>query len=96
MALAYHDIALRTDGVLNYLEPSASRLEERVTQEIMTRQAEGDEVMAGPIPTRKCASLVGLLGSRCGHKPRPIILQHHKFTNHDVRTDEEVYPSICR
>ena len=94
MALAYHDIALWTDEVLDYLEPSASRLQERVTQEIMTWQAEGDEGTAGPIPPENVLHWSASLEVDVA-MAKAIILQHHKFTDYDVRADKELYSPLA-
>jgi hypothetical protein len=86
MSLAYHDIALWTDGTLNYLEPSAARMNERVSEEMKSsKQAEGDEG-TGYVPQLMHWSSF----ERDAHIARAIIMYHHKYTDYDARNEEDM------
>ncbi|CAB9512373.1 Inherit from bactNOG: Metal Dependent Phosphohydrolase [Seminavis robusta] len=84
MALAYHDIALWTDGELNYLEPSVLRMNERVSREMkISKQAEGDEGTGYVPQVVHWASF-----QNDAEVAKAIIMYHHKFTDYDYQTDE--------
>ena len=79
MALAYHDIALWTDGELNYLEPSVMQMRERVLEEMkQSNQAEVDEGTLF-VPMQFHWSTF----EEDSNIARTIILQHHKFTSYN-------------
>jgi len=78
MALAYHDIALWTDGALDYLEPSVTQMDKRVLQEMrQSQQAEGDE---GTLYVPKQFHWSSFEAD--SEIAKTIILQHHKLTSY--------------
>jgi hypothetical protein len=81
--LAYHDIALWTDGALNYLEPSAADMEREMKEPIKLKEA-GEE--------KEEHSLFSLSENDIA-TVREIILQHHKYT---PWTPEEGHPADAR
>jgi hypothetical protein len=82
MALAYHDIALWTDGKLDYLAPSVAQLEKRIGEEMnLSQQAEGDEG-TGFVPRHLHWSMY----EQDSQVAKTIIIQHHKFTAYTVPT----------
>lgn len=79
MALAYHDIALWTDGALDYLDPSVSQMKKRVTEEMQrNHQQEGDEAI---INMPKILDWSSFLEEE-SEIATAIILQHHKLTSY--------------
>lgn len=79
MALAYHDIALWTDGELDYLEPSAAQMSQRVQEEMkQSKQAETDEGALYVPKTWHWSTF-----EEDSNIAKAIILQHHKFTDYD-------------
>ena len=79
MALAYHDIALWTDGALNYLEPSVDQMNKRVTEEMQrSKQQEGDDAS---MYVPKILDWSNFLEEE-SDIAKAIILQHHKLTSY--------------
>jgi hypothetical protein len=69
IALAYHDIALWTDGTLNYLEPSVGVMEREMNHRILSIEAEEElQTFSSDFLSETDVATV-----------REIILQHHKF-----------------
>jgi hypothetical protein len=69
IALAYHDIALWTDGTLNYLEPSVGVMEREMKHRILSIEAEEEfHFFASDFLSETDIATV-----------REIILQHHKY-----------------
>jgi hypothetical protein len=84
MALAYHDIALWTDGKLNYLTPSVIQMNNRVLEEMkLSKQSETDEA-AIYIPMRYHWSTF----EEDSVVASAIIMEHHKLTNYDYHTSK--------
>jgi hypothetical protein len=86
MSLAYHDIALWSDGALNYLEPSVAQMKERVSEEMKSsKQAEGDEG-TGYVPEVMHWSSF----EKDAEIAKAVILYHHKYTDYDAKTEDDI------
>lgn len=74
LAVAYHDIALWTDGVLAYLDPSVAVMEREIPTKDGKRgkKLESQIWASSSLPSFKMSDLA---------TAREIILQHHKFTS---------------
>jgi hypothetical protein len=83
IALAYHDIALWTDGALSYLEPSVAVMEREMKERFKRKEA-GEE--------KEEQSLFSLSENDIA-TVREIVLQHHKFRQW---TPEEGNPADAR
>jgi hypothetical protein len=78
LALAYHDIALWTDGKLDYLGPSVAAFESDLQLDLSLRdggslRSDGDVGDAGILPAA--------LDEAEAETVRQIILQHHRYTD---------------
>ena len=72
LAIAYHDIALWTDGALDYLVPSAAVMEREIPAKKGGKKLESQVwAAASSLPNFSLADLA---------TAKEIILQHHKFT----------------
>jgi hypothetical protein len=76
LALAYHDIALWSDGKLDYLEPSAAQLERKL--QARSSDSAGDNEDEDGISTEQALDASDL------ETARAIILMHHKYTAYTV------------
>lgn len=85
MALAYHDIALWTDGALNYLDPSVDQMNMRVTEEMQrSKQQEGDDAS---VYVPKMLDWSNFMEEE-SEIAKAIILEHHKLTSYTHKANE--------
>lgn len=86
MALAYHDIALWTDGALDYLDPSVSQMKKRVTEEMQrNHQQEGDDAIINMPKVLDWSSFL----EEASEIATAIILQHHKLTSYTHKNNSD-------